>query len=156
MKDFKSENTGNRIVINPAPYCEAKKLKNVLFSEIRKYPLGLKLTGNSNELANKEIDLTALFDFLKNVLISADISEDVEDALWACLKHCTYQTTYRIDESLFDNVPAAREDYYEIIISCIEENLTPFIKSLVSKWKTLAPRLGNSQALNVIFQQMIA
>ena len=70
------------------------------------------------------------------------------------LKTLHLSTTYRIDESLFDKVPAAREDYYEIIISCIEENLHPFIKSLVSKWKTLAPKIGESQALSVVFQQM--
>lgn len=154
MKDFKSELTGNRIVINPASFSEVKRLKNVLFGELRSHSLGLKLTGNTNELLNKEIDFTALLDFLKNVLIGADISENVESALWDCLKHCTYKTTYRIDEGLFDQVPEAREDYYEIIISCIEENLKPFIKSLVSKWRTLALKLGESQALSLLFQQM--
>lgn len=153
MKDFKSELTGNRIVINPASFGEVLKLKNVLFGELKSHSLGLKLTGNTNELLNKEIDFTAVLDFLKDVLIGADISEEVDAALWACLKNCTYQTTYRIDKDLFDKVPEAREDYYEIIISCIEENLRPFIKSLVSKWSTLAPKLGESQALSVIFQQ---
>lgn len=153
MKDFKSELTGNRIVINPASFAEAKKLKNVLFSELKNNSLGLKLTGNTDFL-NKEIDFTALLDYLKDVLINVDISENVDKALADCLKHCTYQTTYRIDESLFDKIPEAREDYYEIMISCIEENLRPFIKSLVSKWRTLAPKLGESQALSVIFQQM--
>lgn len=156
MKDFKSENTGNRIVINPAPFGEVKKLKNVLFKELKEHSLGLRLAGSNNDLLNKDIDFSALLDFLKDVLIGADISEDVETALWACLKHCTYQTAHRIDEDLFDKVPEAREDYYEIIISCIEENLRPFIKSLVSKWKTLAQKLGENQALSVIFQQMIA
>lgn len=156
MKDFKSDLTGNRIVINPASFVEAKNLKNVLFSQLKNNSLGIKLTGNTSELLNKEMDLTALLDYLKDVLIGADISEDVEKALWECLRHCTYQTTYKIDESLFDKVPEAREDYYEIIISCIEENLKPFIKSLVSKWSTLAPKLGENQALNVIFQQMTA
>ena len=80
-------------------------------------------------MGKKDIDFSAMLDFLKDVVIGADISEDVEAALWACLKHCTYQTAHRIDEELFDKVPAAREDYYEIIISCIEENLRPFIKS---------------------------
>lgn len=153
MKDFKSELTGNRIVINPASFSEAIRLKNVLFGELKSHSLGLKLAGNTNELLQKEIDFTSVLDFLKDVLIGADISEDVNNALWDCLKHCTYQTTYRIDESLFDKVPAAREDYYEIIISCIEENLRPFIKSLVSKWKTLAPKIGESQALSLLFQQ---
>ena len=152
MKDFKSELTGNRIVINPAPFGEVKKLKNVLFNELKKNQLGIKLTGDTQNLLDRNLDFTAMIDFIKNVLIGVDISEDVESVLWECLKHCTYQTTYRIDETLFDKVPEAREDYYEIIISCIEENLTPFIKSLVSKWQTLAPKLGESQALNVIFQ----
>lgn len=156
MKDYKSELTGNRIVINPASFGESVRLKNVLFGELKSHSLGLKLIGNTNDLLNKEIDFTALLDFLKDVLIGVDISDDVNAALWACLKHCTYQTTYRIDADLFDKVPEAREDYYEIIFTCIEENLRPFIKCLVSKWKTLAPKIGESQALNVIFQQMNA
>lgn len=152
MKDYKSELTGNRIVINPASFAEAIKLKNTLFAEIKKYPLGLKLSGASNNLLEKDIDFTALIDFLKNVLVGADISEEINTALWDCLKHCTYQTAHRIDANLFDKVPEAREDYYDIIISCIEENLTPFIKSLVSKWQTISPKLGASQTLSVLFQ----
>lgn len=156
MKDFKAENTGNRIVINPASFAEARKLKDVLISQLKKYPIGLKLSGGSTDFINKDIDFTAVIDFLKNILVEIDTSEELNNALWACLKHCTYQTTHVIDENLFDTVPEARADYYEIMISCIEENLSPFIKSLVSKWKTLAPKLGENQLLGAIFQEVKA
>jgi len=154
MKDFKTQNTGARVVINPAPYKTVLNLKRVLLKEIKQNSIGLKITGNEENLLEKSLDFTGCIDFMKNVLIGADISEDVEIAIFDCLKYCTYNTTQKIDQDLFDNNPESREDYYEIIISCIEENLRPFIKSLASQWSILAPRLGKSQALNVILAQM--
>ena len=142
MKEFKAANTGNKIIINCAPIEDVLKLKEVLLKELTKYPLGLRLKENNleiKEVLNREIDFVGLIDFIKNVIISTDISEDFQEAVFKCLSYCTYKSTYRIDLELFDNksIPEAREDYYEIIISCIEENLRPFAKSLVSAWKTL-------------------
>jgi hypothetical protein len=154
MRDFKAKNTGNRIVINPAPYKTAITLKNVLLNELKNNILGLKVLGNKENVLEKEIDFTGCIDFIKNVLIGADISETVNKVIFDCLGYCTYNTVEAITESLFDKIPEAREDYYEIIIACIEENLKPFMKSLASEWSILAPKLGESQALNVIFQSL--
>lgn len=153
MRDFKAQNTGNRVVINPAPFKSATNLKKVLLKEIKSNSIGLKISGNENIL-DKNIDFTGVIDFLKDVLIGADISDEVNASIYECLEYCTYKTTEKITEDLFDRIPEAREDYYEIIIACIEENLQPFIKSLVSQWSILAPKLGKSQALNVLFATM--
>lgn len=153
MLDFKTQNTGARVVINPAPYKTVLILKRVLLQEIKNNAIGLKIS-KDKELLEKTIDFTGCIDFIKNVLIGAEISEEVNIAIFDCLKYCTYNTTEKIDENLFDKVPEAREDYYEIIISCIEENLKPFIKSLVSEWSTLAPKLGENQTLNAILASM--
>lgn len=141
MLDFKCKNTDNRVVINEAPFKDAIALKNALLSELVKYPLGLKLvnmlqTGNKDvfqNFLNKELDFTECFDFLKNVLISSDVSEDLNNKLFNCLKYCTYNTMYKIDDNLFDEVKDARLDYYEIIFACVRVNLYPFFKSLVSE-----------------------
>lgn len=154
MKDFQTQNTGSRVVINSAPYKIVTNLKRVLLQEIKNNVIGLKISGESNNVFEKTIDFTGCFDFLKNVIIGVDTSPEVNNAIFDCLKYCTYNTTEKIDEGLFDKCQEAREDYYEIIISCIEENLRPFIKSLVSEWSILAPKLGESQALNVILAQM--
>lgn len=154
MKDFKTANTGKRVVINPASYKEVKELKKVILQVIEKHPLGLKLLGQTNNVMEKQIDFSQLLDFIKNIVIGMDTSEEVENALFSCLRHCTYDTTKVINEELFDEVIEAREDQYEIFVACIEENLTPFIKSLVSMWNTLAPKLGNSQALATILTSL--
>lgn len=154
MLDFNTENTGARVVINPAPFKKVTTLKKVLLQEIKNNVIGLKVAEGNGAILGRQLEFSGCIDFLKNVIVGADISEDVENAIFECLKHCTYDM-HKITPELFDNIQEAREDYYEIIISCIEENLKPFIKSLVSKWKTLAPKLGENQALSVLFAQMI-
>ena len=152
-KEITLQNSGKTLIINTASVEEVKYLKNVLLEELKKYPLGLKLLGNTASVFDKQIDFTSVFDFIKNVLISIDISEMAENAIFECLKHCVYDKTHKVTMDLFNEVEEAREDYYEIILSCIEENLKPFIKSLVSMWKTQAERLGKSQLLNIMLNQ---
>lgn len=155
MKEFKATNTGNKVIINCAPVKDVLKLKEVILKELIRYPLGLKLKeeqSNIKELLDKEIDMTGLIDFIKNTLLSIDTSEEFLDAVFECLKYCTYKTTYKIDMDLFDNksVPEAREDYYEIILTCIEENLRPFAKGLISTWKTLVSTGKINQVLDLM------
>lgn len=138
MKDFKSSITGNRIVINCATMKEVQKLKQVILNELKSNPFSFKLKGSDSDVMEKDVDLSGIIEFIKNSLIGIDISDDFTNAIYDCLKHCTYKSTFKIDEALFDNpeVPEAREDYYEIIFACVEENLRPFMKSLSSMWKT--------------------
>lgn len=137
MKEFTTTNTGNKVIINCAKVKEVQRLKQVILNEIKKHPLGIKLA-QGESLFEKEMDFTGVIDFIKNTLISIDTSEDFNEAIFECLKYCTYKTVYKINEELFDNeeIPEAREDYYEIIVACVEENLRPFLKSLISTWKT--------------------
>lgn len=157
--EFKTTNTNTRVIINTAPYKKAIKLKNVLLNEVLKNPMGLKIK-ESAEIKNaleKELDFTGVLDFIKNILIGADISDEVNSALFDCLAYCLYDGTRKINEDLFDDEQykeKIREDQYELFYKCIEVNLSPFIKSLASMWKTLSPKLGESQALNVILAQM--
>ena len=153
-KEIKLQNSGKMLIINTASTAEVKYLKNVLLEEIKKYPIGLKLLGSTESVFDKQVDFTSVFDFIKNVLISVDISETAENAIFECLKHCVYDRTHKITLDLFDEIEEAREDYYEIIFACIEENLRPFIKSLVSMWKIQAEKLGKSQLLNIILNQL--
>lgn len=138
MKEFKSAETGNTIIINCAPIKTVQRLKQVIFNEIKKSPIGIKLTGGETSIFEKEIDFTGVIDFIKDTLIGIDTSEEFLEAIFDCLQYCTYKKVYKIDEELFDreDVPEVRQDYYEIIFACVEENLRPFIKSLISTWKT--------------------
>ena len=157
--EFKTTNTNTRVIINSAPYKKVTKLKNVLLNEVLKNPMGLKIKESAEvkHALEKELDFTGFLDFIKNILIGADISEDVNSALFDCLAYCLYDGTRKINEDLFDDEQykeKIREDQYELFYKCIEVNLSPFIKSLVSMWKTLAPKIGENPTLNVILAQM--
>ncbi len=155
MLEFTTENTGARVVINVASMRQVTNLKNVILKEIIKNPLGLKLqeTTETKTALEKEIDISGLLDYLKNTIIEIETSEDFNKAVFDCLGKCTYDMK-RIIPELFDDIPEARADYYEIVFRCIEENLRPFIKSLASKWKTLAPKIGENPLLNQLLAQM--
>lgn len=138
MKEFNCASTGNGVIINCAPIKDVQRLKQVILNEVKKSPIGIKLVGGDKTLLEKELDFTGVVDFIKDTLIGIDTSEEFNDAIFKCLQCCTYKKVYKIDEALFDNeaIPEAREDYYEIIFACVEENLRPFIKSLISTWNT--------------------
>ena len=152
MKEFKATNTGNKVVINCAKTKEVQRLKQVILNEIKKNPIGIKLVGQGVSALEKELDFTGVLDFIKDTLISIDTSDEFNEAIFNCLQYCTYKTVYKINEELFDNeeIPEAREDYYEIIVACVEENLRPFLKSLISTWKTHSNITEYVQKLNIM------
>lgn len=164
MLDFQAQNTNNRVVINPVPWQLATKLKNVIFKEIQKYPVGVKLIsalrdskGNGKNVADvlsgTDIEFSNVLDFIKDCLIGLDTNEAIQSTLYECLAYCTYQSTRKINAQLFDDVPEAREDYYEIVAKCLECNLRPFLKSLQSQFSTLFGIAGNSPILDVILTE---
>ena len=153
MKEFTTTNGQKRVIINCATMAEVIELKKEIFKQIKNTKIGSDLIsgGADKDLLDKEINIGEVVNFLKDALISMDISPELESVIFKCLGHCTYDTVHIINMDLFDNIcPDARQDYYEIIIACIEENLKPFMKSLVSAWSTIRPKLGNIQILNAI------
>lgn len=152
MKEFNATNTGNKVIINCAKTREVQRLKQVILNEIKKNPIGIKLVGQGVSALEKELDFTGVLDFIKDTLISIDTSDEFNEAIFNCLQYCTYKTVYKINEELFDNdeVPEAREDYYEIIVACVEENLRPFVKSLISAWKTHSSITEYVQKLSIM------
>lgn len=152
MKEFKATNTGNKVIINCAKVKEVQRLKQVILNEVKKNPIGIKLIGQGPSVLEKELDFTGVIDFIKDTLISIDTAEEFNEAIFNCLQYCTYKTVHKIDEALFDNdeIPEAREDYYEIILACVEENLRPFLKSLISTWRTHSNIVEYVQKLSIM------
>lgn len=152
MKEFTCKNTGNKCIINPAPYKDVVRLKQVIMNELKKTPVGIKLLNRDKSFFEKELDFTGVVDFVKNTLIGIDTSEDFNEAIFKCLSCCTYKKVYRIDEELFDNetVSEVRRDYYEILYACVEENLYPFLESLISTWKILISENKFARLLNIM------
>lgn len=105
-----------------------------------------------------ELDLRQLIDKIAELLFKAETSDKFEKALFECLKVCYLDENgikNKISQQLFDDKPELREDYYEIISKCIEVNLRPFFKSLVTEFKTRFKQIAGNlpsesqQILNV-------
>lgn len=143
-KELKGQN-GKRIVINVANFRESAHLKACIAKELLKQNIDI---GNANSLAKLKDELNnsvpKLLNTAKDLLLSCEVSEDFNTALFNCLQHCTYDSI-PVREQLFDDVPEAREDYYMIVFECIKENILPFFKGLLSKLKTLNPTNVSSQ-----------
>lgn len=128
--EFVTQN-GIEVNIVAAPTRSAMRLKR----EVIKH---LKNKGLIEKIQNGNLTGLQLTDIL-DLLIDIDTSEEFEKAIFECLKVCIYDTQgkkLRISEQLFDDIPEARDNYYEIITKCCEENLRPFLKSLFSAFKT--------------------
>jgi hypothetical protein len=106
--------SGAVVVINPAPWQDAKRLKNALEKEIAL---------DASFSLSLDADLIA-------TILRVDSSEAVDAALWPCLGRCL-RGKEKIAPAVFDDV-AARADYYQIVKACIEENLRPLVESLSS------------------------
>ena len=131
MKEFKGYN-GAKIVINEAPWGDVRKLKKVLAIELLK--LGIDI--DKEFLGQSEENLmvgSKLFQLLKDVYLTLEASDDFNDEIMNCLQYCHYDNI-QIKEQLFDDKPEAREDYYDMVIGCLEVNLAPFIKKVLSKF----------------------
>lgn len=125
MVEFKGQNGAN-IKINPAGFEESVNLRMAITKELSKADFNI----NASAVDMDNIDVSGI----AKLICVVDSSREVNDALFACLSRCTYNKD-KITKATFEPVEA-REDYYEIVISCLKVNLSPFFKGLISK---LAP-----------------
>lgn len=132
---------GAKVVINLAPFDDAMNLKAAVMRQLSKSDIGIDL---DKMKLDQDIDITALI----RTLASLDASPEVNEAAMKCLIKCTYNGE-KITKMTFE--PAAgREDYYEIMLSCIKENLSPFFRKALSGLNTFLGSLGiNTQKLEL-------
>ncbi len=120
--------SGAKVVIGLAPFQDAIALKNAMAKELALTGMDLKVEGL------KDFDVAVLLP----ALLAMDSSPVVYAAMFKCLARCSYNGD-KITETTFE--PAeARGDYYDIIIACAKENLSPFFKGLASKLKPFMAR----------------
>jgi hypothetical protein len=128
---------GKEVVINPAPFQLAGRLKRAIHKELSK--IGIDL-GYLN--FKTEITADILKAFSKMALI-IDSSEEVEALVFACLERCLYDKE-KITVDTFEPVEM-RAYYYKIIGGCLKENLFPFYKNLPLLFNELISSVINSQ-----------
>ena len=136
-----TQNGGKTIEIKPASFQDAINLKKA----VAKCLLDAGVVKN---LDVQRLELAALIDKIAELLFNAETSTFFEMALFECLKSCYINENgvkIKITPQLFDEKPELREDYYEIVAKCAEENLRPFFKSLVTEFKTRFNRTAKDQ-----------
>ena len=126
--DITTQN-GTEITIVPASTKSVFRLKREVIRH-------LKNKGFIDEIGNGNISGLKLSSVL-DLIVDIDSSEEFEKAIFECLKVCIYDANgkrLKITEQLFDDIPEAREEYYEIMTKCAEVNLRPFFKSLFTEF----------------------
>ena len=68
----------------------------------------------------------------------------MKEAILACLKRCTYNKQRITSWDIFDDINA-REDYLAVCWEVVKFNLTPFTKSLISKFNEVTKNIGMNQ-----------
>ena len=124
--------SGAKVVINTAPFKDVMALKSAIGKELANSSFNLPLDMSLKNLKDVDFDIAA---FGKLILL-VDSSEEVNKHLFSCLARCL-----RNDEKITLNtfeIEDARQDYYEIVISCLKVNLSPFLKALISQLPQIA------------------
>jgi hypothetical protein len=115
--------SGAELEMTLAPFLEGERL----FSATAECLKTVKMEGLNTE------DLSASFESLKSAVLSCITSKELKEALLACLKRCTYNGQRITSWDIFEDVNA-REDYLSVCWEVVKFNLTPFTKSLFSKF----------------------
>lgn len=96
------------------------------------------------QLARNPLDMDVTV--LKDAMIAAATSEEVETAVFRCLERCTYEGI-RVTPDLFNDKDLgekARADYFSICGKVVEVNCAPFFDQTLSTLKTfLAGKNGS-------------
>jgi len=127
--------SGAKFHVSVVPFQDAKALTKALMKSAAGIPLA------QNPL---EMDVGVL----KDALISAATSDEVETAIFRCLERCTYESV-RVTTDLFDDPKLgdqARKDYFTMCAKVVEVNCSPFFDQTLSTLKTYLVTKKNSPA----------
>lgn len=128
--EFKSENTGVKVVINPCSFQDAFKLKSAIQKALLKSGVSIE---------------QALDQDLSSLILAIDSDEEIMKCMFECLKKSTYDGI-KITMDTFEN-EEARGDLYDIFFQCLKVNIYPFFKPLLSRFgiELKAPKVGENQ-----------
>lgn len=107
--------SGAKLVINPAPFKDARALYQALLEEGK----ALKINGTD------ELDVN----LFKDMFCASLSSKKIEMCLTKCMERSTYNGL-KIVEDLFEPIEA-REDYLPVCLDVTLENIKPFTKALM-------------------------
>lgn len=125
--DFKLS-SGASLVVSQAPFVDAMALQKALLASVKGLPL-------SADIMKMDVSV------LKDGVIAAATSPEVEKALFQCAARATYENIV-VSADLFDDPKIgtqARKDFYDIAWKIIEVNCGPFFKTTFSRLKAALP-----------------
>jgi len=114
--------SGAVLNITLSPFAESKALYQAILEELK--PVSF----------NASSDLAEVF---KNLACVGFSSKRIEACLDVCFKRCTYDCgkgPLKIDKDTFEPVEN-REDYIQVCLEVIKENVAPFLKSLFAEYR---------------------
>lgn len=118
--------SGAKVKINIADFEDAQNLKFAIQKALKAEGFEMKDMG--------DILSSDMWPIAK-LAMAVDCSKEVNDALWPCLARCS-RNGDKITKLTFEPVDA-RQDYYEIIVSCIKENVGPLFVGVSAVLKKL-------------------
>jgi hypothetical protein len=125
--DFKLA-SGASLTVSQAPFVDAMALQKALLASVKGLPL-------SADIMKMDVSV------LKDGVIAAATSPEVEKALFQCAARATYDNIV-VSSDLFDDPKIgtqARKDFYDIAWKIIEVNCGPFFKTTFSRLKAALP-----------------
>lgn len=125
MIEFKAT-SGAKVKINVADFEDAQNLKFAIQKALKAEGFDMKDIG--------DVMSSDMWPIAKLVM-AVDCNKEVNDALWPCLVQCT-RNSEKITKQTFEPVDA-RQDYYEIVIACLKENISPLFVGVFAKLKKL-------------------
>lgn len=117
--------SGGKLHVSVAPFQDAKALTKAL----------LKASGMV-KLAENPMDMDV--SVIKDMLVQAATSDEVEAALFRCMSRATYDNL-KITPELFDDQTIGdkiRRDYFLVCAKVVEVNCLPFFDQALSSLKT--------------------
>lgn len=127
--------SGAKLVVTGAPFVQALALNKALMKAAKGLPMA------ADPL---QMDLSVL----KDAILGAATSDEVEAILFTCMERALYNGS-RVNRGLFDEPGAgedARKDFYVIAWHVIEVNCGPFFVQTFSWLKALRPAPASSPA----------
>lgn len=128
--EIKTAARGVKLVVGYADFADVMPLKSALAAKFKDFNLDVSALKGLDDLKNLDIAL-----FL-NPIIAMDSDKEIHAMILKGLEKSTYDRE-KITEQLFNDIPAAREDYYEILFAFLRVNIFPFYKGLSSWLSTM-------------------
>lgn len=120
--------SGAKLVIQLAPFAEAKALYQALLADL------------------KEVEFSAATDFsalFKNIICAGFSSPRIEQCLYKCLARCLIDGV-KISNDTFE--PAERRgDYLTVCVEVMKANIAPFMKSLYAVFQQFLAMVNDTR-----------